>query len=62
MTTSMSKLTTTLIREPALQIGETIREPASQMTTSIKIVEKQQQQLLAKEVFSRQITSLEEKE
>ena len=56
MTTSMSKLTTSLIREPALQIGETIREPASQMTTSIKNVEKQQQQLLAKEVFSPQIT------
>ena len=57
MTTSMSKLTTSLIREPALQIGETIREPASQMTTSIKIVEKQQQQqLLAEEVFSPQIT------
>ena len=32
-----------------------IREPASQMTTSIKNVEKQQQQL-AKEVFSPQIT------
>ena len=45
----MSKLTTSLI-------GETIREPASQMTTSIKNVEKQQQQLLAKEVFSPQIT------
>ena len=62
MTTSMSKLTTSLIREPALQIGETIREPASQMTTSIKNVEKQQQQQqhqqqqLAKEVFSPQIT------
>ena len=58
MTTSMSKLTTSLIREPALQIGETIREPASQMTTSIKNVEKQQlqQQLLAKEVFSPQLT------
>ena len=58
MTTSMSKLTTSLIREAALQIGETIREPASQMTTSIKNVEKQQQQqhLLAKEVFSPQIT------
>ena len=65
MTTSMSKLTTSLIREPALQIGETIREPAwgnkggslSQMTTSIKNVEKQQQQhLFAKEVFSPQIT------
>ena len=55
MTTSMSKLTFSLIREPALQIGETIREPASQMTTSIKKVEKQQQQLLAKEVFSPQI-------
>ena len=54
MTTSMSKLTTSLIREPALQIGETIREPASQMTTSIKNVEKQQQ--LAKEVFSPRIT------
>ena len=49
MTTSMSKLTTSLIREPALQIGET-------MTTSInKTLEKQQQQL-AKEVFSPQIT------
>ena len=45
----MSKLTTSLIREPALQIGET-------MTTSIKNVEKQRQQLLAKEVFSPQIT------
>ena len=65
MTTSMSKLTTSLIREPALQVGETIREPAwgtkggapSQMTTSIKNVEKQQQQkLLAKEVFSPQKT------
>ena len=56
MATSMSKLTTSLIRKPALQIGETIREPASQMTTSIKNVEKQQQQLLAKEVFSPQIT------
>ena len=56
MTTSMSKLTTSLIREPALQIGETIRVPASQITTSIKNVEKQQQQLLAKEVFSPQIT------
>ena len=57
MTTSMSKLTTSLIREPDLQIGETIREPASQMTKSIKNVEKQQQQhLLAKEVFSPQIT------
>ena len=62
MTTSMSKLTTSLIREPALQIGETIREPASQMTTSIKNVEKQQQQQqhqqqqLAKEVFSPRIT------
>ena len=44
----MSKLTTSLIREPALQIGET-------MTTSIKNVEKQQQ-LLAKEVYSPQIT------
>ena len=34
-----------------------IREPASQMTTSIKNVEKQQQQhLLAKEVFNTQIT------
>ena len=54
MTTSMSKLTTSLIREPSLQIGETIREPASLMTTSIKSVEKQQ--LLAKEVFSPQIT------
>ena len=43
----MSKLTTSLIREPALQIGET-------MTTSIKNVEKQQQ--LAKEVFSPRIT------
>ena len=53
----MSKLTTSLIREPALQIGETIREPASQMNTFIKNVEKQQQQhLLAKEVFSPQIT------
>ena len=52
----MSKLTTSLIREPALQIGETIREPASQMTTSIKKVEKQQQHLLAKVVFSPQIT------
>ena len=52
----MSKLTTSLFREPALQIGETIREPASQMTTSIKNVEKQQQHLLAKEVFSPQIT------
>ena len=48
MTTSMSKL-------------ETIREPASQMTTSIKNLEKQQQhqqhqqrQQLAKEVFSPQ--------
>ena len=54
MTTSMSKLTTSLIREPALQIGET-------MTTSIKNVEKQQQQKqqqqqLPKEVFSPQIT------
>ena len=51
MTTSMSKLTTSLIREPFLQIGET-------MTTSIKNVEKQQQQqqILAKEVFSPQIT------
>ena len=56
MTTSMSKLKTSLIREPALQIGESIREPASQMTTSIKNVEKQQQQLLAKEVFSPKIT------
>ena len=57
MTTSMSKLTTSLIREPALQIGETIREPASQMTSSIKNVEKQhQQQQLAKEVFSPRIT------
>ena len=59
MTTSMSKLTTSLTREPALQIGETIREPASQMTTSIKNVEKQQQhqqQQLAKEVFSLRIT------
>ena len=56
MTTSMSKLTTSLIREPGLQICETIREPASQMTTSIKNVEKQQQQdLLAKEVFSPRI-------
>ena len=46
----MSKLTFSLIREPASQIGET-------MTTSIKNVEKQQQQhLLAKEVFSPQIT------
>ena len=45
MTTSMSKLTTSLIREPA-----------SQMTMSInKTLEKQQQQL-AKEVFSPQIT------
>ena len=43
----MSKLTTSLIREPALQIGET-------MTISLKNVEKQQ--LLAKEVFSPQIT------
>ena len=42
----MSKLTTSLIREPA-----------SQMITSIKIVEKQQQhKQLAKEVFSPQIT------
>ena len=56
MTTSMSKLTNLLIRSPALQIGETIREPASQMNTSIKNVEKQQQHLLAKEVFSPQIT------
>ena len=48
MTTSMSKLTTSLIREPALQIGET-------MTTSIKNVKKQQK-LFAKEVFSPQIT------
>ena len=56
MATSMSKLTTSWIREPALQIGETIREPASQMTTSIKNVEKQQQHLLAKELFSPQIT------
>ena len=48
MTTSMSKL-------------ETIREPASQMTMSInKTIEKQQQQLLlAKEVFSPQITKFE---
>ena len=53
----MSKLTNSLIRSPALQIGETIREPASQMNTSIKNVEKQQQQhLLAKEGFSPQIT------
>ena len=53
----MSKLTTSLIREPALQIGEIIRDSASQTTTSIKNVEKQQQQhLLAKEVFSSQIT------
>ena len=51
-------LTTSLIREPALQIGET-------MTTSIKNVGKQQQQqqqqqkqqLIAKEVFSPQITT-----
>ena len=44
MTTSMSKL-------------ETIRESASQMSMSInKTIEKQQQQLLAKEVFSPQIT------
>ena len=53
MTTSMSKLTTSLIREPALQIGETL-------TTSIKNKEKQQQQQqqqqLAKEVFSPRIT------
>ena len=57
MTTFMSKLTTSLIREPALQIGETIKEPASQTTTSIKNVEKQQQQhLLAIAVFSPQIT------
>ena len=49
MTTSRSKLET--IREPASLIGET-------MTTSIKSLEKQQQQqqLLAKEVFSPQIT------
>ena len=68
MTTSMSKLTTSLIREPALQIGETIREPAwgtkgeapSHMTTSIKNVEKQQQ-LLAKVVFSPQITKFRRK-
>ena len=42
------------IREAVSQI----REPASQMTTSIKNVEEQQQQqqLLAKEVFSPQIT------
>ena len=57
MTTSMSKLTTSLIREPA-----------SQMTMSInKTLEKQQQQQLAKEVFSPQITkfkreSLKDKE
>ena len=55
MTTSMSKLTTSLISGPALQIGET-------MTTSKKNVEKQQkqqqqhQQQLAKEVISPQIT------
>ena len=50
----MSKLTTSLIREPALQIGET-------MNTSIKIVEKQKLSGnplhgLAKKVFSPQIT------
>ena len=44
----MSKRTTSLI-------GET-------MTTFIKNVEKQQQQHLAKEVFSPQITSLKDKE
>ena len=44
----MTKLRTSLIREPALQIGET-------MTKSIKNVDKQQQQL-AKKVFSPQIT------
>ena len=45
----MSKLATSLIREPALQISET-------MTTAIKNVDKQQQQQLAKEIFSPQIT------
>ena len=49
----MSKLTTSLIGET---MTTSIREPASQMTTSInKTLEKQQQQL-AKEVFSPQIT------
>ena len=49
----MSKLTTSLIGET---MTISIREPASQMTMSInKTIEKQQQQL-AKEVFSPQIT------
>ena len=43
-------------------MSEAIREPASQMTMSInKTIEKQQQQL-AKEVFSPQITNLKDKE
>ena len=53
MTTSMSKLTTLLIREPAWLATSRAR---SQMTMSInKTLEKKQQQL-AKEVFSPQIT------
>ena len=50
----MSKLTTSLIGET---ITTSIREPASQMTMSMnKTLEKLQQQQLAKEVFSPQIT------
>ena len=55
----MSKAITTSIREPALQMSKTIKESASQMTTSImkqQDIIKTKQQLLAKEVFSPQIT------
>ena len=49
----MSKLTTSLIGET---MTTSIRKPASQMTMSINITLEKQQQQLAKEVFSPQIT------
>ena len=55
---------TTSIRETASQMSKAIREPASQMTTSIRKQQgtiKTKQQLLAKEVFSPQITAFRRK-